>query len=122
LAACIAALSPPGPDPTIAKSYAAATPRNYTGARSLVSTRGESDWVKNLRAAGAASSRAGAAPTASRPTRSRVDWRAPVLRAYRKKAGREVQRDFDRLPDPADHPVFLVDVEAGRSQSATAGS
>jgi hypothetical protein len=45
-----------------------------------------------------------------------------VLSAYREKAGREVQRFFDRVPDPADHPVFLIDAEAGRSQSATAGS
>jgi hypothetical protein len=40
----------------------------------------------------------------------------------REKAGREVQRYVDRVPDPADHPVFLIDAEAGRSQSATAGS
>ena len=33
----------------------------------------------------------------------------PVIAAYRDSVGREVERYFDRLPDAADHPVFLVD-------------
>ncbi|HSI30435.1 MAG TPA: hypothetical protein VK951_03815 [Miltoncostaeaceae bacterium] len=40
-----------------------------------------------------------------------VDARPPVIAAYRESVGREVERYFDRLPDAADHPVFLVDAE-----------
>jgi deazaflavin-dependent oxidoreductase (nitroreductase family) len=86
-------------------------PVEHGGERYLVSTRGESDWVKNLRAAGGGElSRRGHGhrfaadeiPVAERP---------PVIEAYRKKVGREVERYFAKLPDPADHPVFLIDAE-----------
>ena len=34
-----------------------------------------------------------------------------MIEAYRAKLGRQVDRYFAKLPDPADHPVFLIDVE-----------
>ena len=40
-----------------------------------------------------------------------VDARPSVIAAYRDSVGHEVERYFDRLPDAADHPVFLVDAE-----------
>lgn len=79
------------------------------GIRYLVSTRGESQWVKNVRAnpvvildtkVGAARFTAAELPVASR---------APVLQAYRRKAGKMVDGYFTKLPDPADHPVFRLD-------------
>jgi deazaflavin-dependent oxidoreductase (nitroreductase family) len=78
------------------------------GTRYLVSTRGESQWVKNLRAnpavilttkAGTASYTAAEMPVAQRDK---------VLRAYRVKAGKAVEGYFAKLPDPADHPVFRL--------------
>ena len=78
-------------------------------ARYLVSTRGESQWVKNVRAnpvvildtkVGAARFTAAELPAADRP---------PVLQAYRVKAGKTVDGYFAKLPDPADHPVFRLD-------------
>ena len=86
-------------------------PVEHAGARYIVSARGETDWVKNLRAAGGGQ--------LGRPGRSQriaadeipVDRRAPVIDAYRAKAGRAVAGLFAKLPDPADHPVFLVDAE-----------
>jgi deazaflavin-dependent oxidoreductase (nitroreductase family) len=86
-------------------------PVEHDGARYLVSTRGESDWVRNLRAAG------GGELARRRHTRRfaadeiAIADRPPVLQAYRKKVGREVERYFAKLPDPADHPVFLIDAE-----------
>ena len=77
--------------------------------RYLVSTRGESQWVKNVRAnavvildtkVGAARFTAAEVPVADRP---------PVLQAYRVKAGKTVDGYFAKLPDPADHPVFRLD-------------
>jgi deazaflavin-dependent oxidoreductase (nitroreductase family) len=97
-------------------------PVEHRGDRYLVSTRGESGWVRNLRAArGGKLTRRGRTLDFA-ADEVPVDSRPPVLSAYRDKVGREAQRYFDRLPDPADHPVFLIDAEAGRSQSATAGS
>ncbi|MCV7177295.1 nitroreductase/quinone reductase family protein [Mycolicibacterium sphagni] len=79
------------------------------GARYLVSTRGESQWVKNVRAnpvvtldtkVWAARFTAAEVPVADRP---------PVLAAYRVKAGKTVDGYFAKLPDPADHPVFRLE-------------
>jgi deazaflavin-dependent oxidoreductase (nitroreductase family) len=81
---------------------------NLDGTRYLVSTRGESQWVKNVRAnptvtlttkTGAVTYRAHETPTAQRQ---------PILTAYQKKAGRAVDGYFRTLPDPADHPVFAL--------------
>jgi hypothetical protein len=78
-------------------------------ARHLVSTRGESQWVKNVRAnpvvildtkVGAVRFTAVEVPVADRP---------PVLQAYRVKAGKTVDGYFAKLPDPADHPVFRLE-------------
>lgn len=85
-------------------------PIEVDGARYVVSPRGETDWVRNLRAArGGRLSRRGLSqhfdtvemPAADRP---------PIIAAYRAKAGRAVKAHFEQLPDPADHPVFRVDV------------
>jgi hypothetical protein len=74
------------------------------GAKYLVSTRGESEWVKNLRAdpnvtIGSTNYVAHEIPEQDRQ---------PILTAYRKKAGRAVEGYFRQLPREADHPVFVV--------------
>jgi deazaflavin-dependent oxidoreductase (nitroreductase family) len=74
------------------------------GTRYLVSTRGESQWVKNVRAN----------PTVTLNRKSYVaretpaSERPPILTAYQHKAGRAVDGYFRKLPDPADHPVFAL--------------
>jgi hypothetical protein len=80
-------------------------PVEYEGARYVVSTRGESEWVRNLRAAGKAelggdSVRATELPVAERP---------PIIEAYRAKAGRMVTAYWKKLPDPSDHPIFRLE-------------
>ncbi len=77
------------------------------GTRYLVSTRGESQWVRNVRAnpdvtvtsRGSSRYRASELP---------VGERGPVLAAYQAKAGRAVRGYFHSLPDAADHPVFAL--------------
>lgn len=74
------------------------------GVRYLVSTRGESDWVRNVRAdpvvrLGSAEYLAAEVPVAQR---------APVIAAYRPLAGKVVEGYFRDLPDDADHPVFAL--------------
>ncbi len=86
-------------------------PVEHGGARYLVSTRGESDWVKNLRAAGGGElARRGHTHRFAADEIAVAD-RPPVIEAYRARIGREVDRYFEKLPDLADHPVFLIDAE-----------
>ncbi|AFM15452.1 protein of unknown function (DUF385) [Mycolicibacterium chubuense NBB4] len=74
------------------------------GVRYLVSTRGESDWVKNVRAR----PRVTVGTTAYVAVEIPVEQRAPVLAAYRPLAGKVADSYWRRLPDDADHPVFAL--------------
>jgi hypothetical protein len=81
-------------------------PVEHDGARYIVSTRGEAEWVRNLRAAG------GRGEIGGRPFRATeigVEQRPPLIEAYRAKAGRVVEGYWEKLPDPEDHPVFRID-------------
>lgn len=81
----------------------------HEGATYLVSPRGETDWVRNLRAAG--SGRLG--PHGQQVDMNAVDVpagnRPAIIAAYRSVAGRAVKSLFERLPDPVDHPVFRME-------------
>ncbi|MBV8182832.1 MAG: nitroreductase family deazaflavin-dependent oxidoreductase [Mycobacterium sp.] len=78
------------------------------GTRYLVSTRGESQWVKNVRAHPTVTltGKSGAVTYVARETPA--SERQPILTAYQQKAGRAVDGYFRKLPDPADHPVFAL--------------
>jgi hypothetical protein len=78
------------------------------GTKYLVSTRGESDWVRHVRANPTVTltTQAGAVHFLSKEIP--VDQREPVLAAYRAKAGKTVEGYFKKLPDAADHPVFTL--------------
>ena len=78
------------------------------GTRYLVSTRGDSEWVKNVRANPniTLTNKSGAVKYIVRETP--VPERQPILAAYRQKAGKVVEGYFRKLPDPADHPVFAL--------------
>lgn len=80
------------------------------GQRYLVSARGETDWVRNLRAAGGQGEleRRGATERFS-SSEVAVGERSALLEAYRKLAGQAVSGHFKALPDPADHPVFRLE-------------
>jgi F420H(2)-dependent quinone reductase len=79
-------------------------PVDVAGTKYVVSTRGESDWVKNLRAD--PNAKIGATTYVAReiPEQDRL----PILTAYREKAGRSVEGYFRKLPREADHPIFVV--------------
>ena len=83
-------------------------PVRVDGQLYVVSTRGESDWVRNIRAAGRV--RLGQKGTFVEYvcTEVPVAEREPVITAYRTKAGREVEQYWKKLPDPADHPLFRL--------------
>jgi deazaflavin-dependent oxidoreductase (nitroreductase family) len=69
---------------------------------------GESDWVRNLRAAGrGALSRRGHAEIFD-ATEVPPEQREAIITRYRELAGHSVDKCFTRLPAPTDHPVFQV--------------
>jgi len=82
----------------------------FEGQRYLVSPRGNTDWARNLRAAGTARLKrrgkteqfdAVEVPTAERPR---------LIEAYLEQFGKfpTVASTFRELPDPADHPTFRI--------------
>ncbi|MEU6375685.1 nitroreductase family deazaflavin-dependent oxidoreductase [Streptomyces sp. NPDC046909] len=82
----------------------------YEGERYLVSYRGLSDWALNLRAAPE-----GRLTVRGRTEEIEVDEvpeaeRPALMAAYRDKYGGmpTVSGVLTALPDPADHPVFLI--------------
>jgi hypothetical protein len=80
------------------------TPVEVDGVRYLVSARGETQWVKNVRA----NPNVKLGTTDFVLTETPVETRQPILDAYKVRAGKVVENYFRELPDPADHPVFTM--------------
>ncbi|PEG39703.1 nitroreductase family deazaflavin-dependent oxidoreductase [Mycolicibacterium agri] len=74
------------------------------GVKYLVSTRGEAEWVKNVRADPHVKLNGTAYVASEVP----VEQRAPIIAAYRPLAGKVVEDYFKKLPDDADHPTFAL--------------
>ncbi len=74
----------------------------------LVCPRGETDWVKNLRATPACALGPHGKQRRYTAKEIPVEERGPIIAPYRRKAGRAVKSLFDALPDDRDHPVFLL--------------
>ncbi|MFT4200987.1 nitroreductase/quinone reductase family protein [Gordonia sp. (in: high G+C Gram-positive bacteria)] len=94
-------------------------PLEIDGVEYLVSVRGVTDWVRNVRASGTATLSLGRRSTAVTLTEVPVERRAPILAVYLKKWGWEVGRfipdgidvhaDVDELARHAGKiPVFAV--------------
>ncbi len=101
---------------------ARSTPVNllvHEGSRYLVAPRGETQWVRNLRAAGEGELRLGRHRERVRVTELADADKPAVLRAYLQRWSRETSAHFDGLgPDASDedlshtspdHPVFRID-------------
>jgi hypothetical protein len=89
---------------------------NYGGRRYLVAPRGETEWVRNARAAGEAVIRRGK-PEAVALTEIPVGERAMIIQAYLRENAWATQREFGVSPKApinefeaiADkHPVFKI--------------
>ena len=85
-------------------------PLKVGGGLYLVSPRGETDWVRNLRAAGGGELRRFSRARAFRATEVPASDRAGFVEAYKKRWARAgpLKGQFDALPAPADHPVFRL--------------
>jgi deazaflavin-dependent oxidoreductase (nitroreductase family) len=88
-------------------------PVEHEGARYIVSTRGDSDWVRNARGSGTVELRCRRGGSGRfRAVEVPVEQRAPIIAAYRARAGREVEVYWRRRPDAADHPTFRLEPAA----------
>jgi hypothetical protein len=84
-------------------------PLEVDGRGYLVSGRGETHWVRNLRAAGQGAFRIHGRRTPFRATELYGRDRARIVTAYRTKLGKGVEPYFQQIPDPAAHAVFRMD-------------
>jgi deazaflavin-dependent oxidoreductase (nitroreductase family) len=79
------------------------------GARYLVAPRGDTQWVRNLRAAGSGELRAKGRTEPFSATEVADADKKPIIDAYLARWGSQVKSQFAQLPDPADHPVFRIE-------------
>jgi len=84
-------------------------PLEFRGQRYIVSGRGNTQWARNLRAAGVGEFRFHGRRERFRAVELEGAERDEVVRAYRERLGKSVDRYFAEIPDPADHPVFRMD-------------
>ncbi len=84
-------------------------PLEFEGHRYLVSGRGETHWVRNLRVAGRAEFRVHGTSRPFRATEISGADHDRVVEAYRRKLGHSVDPYFRQISDPAGHPVFRMD-------------
>ena len=81
----------------------------HGGDRYLMSPRGETDWVRNLRANGEGELRRRRSSERFRVSEVDVAARPELIAAYREKWDSQVRRFFEQLPDPEDHPTFRIE-------------
>jgi deazaflavin-dependent oxidoreductase (nitroreductase family) len=79
------------------------------GQRYLVSPRGQTEWVRNLRAAGTGELRRRGRVQPFRAYELPDADKPPIIAAYIEHWGSQVKSQFEALPDPADHPVFRLE-------------
>jgi deazaflavin-dependent oxidoreductase (nitroreductase family) len=87
----------------------AVTNVDVNGVKYLVSTRGESQWVRNIRANPNVTLTVKGQSTAYVAAEVPVQERAPIIAAFRPILGKVlVGRYFAKLPADADHPTFVL--------------
>jgi hypothetical protein len=77
--------------------------------RYLVAPYGESEWVRNLRAAGEGELDGPHGREHFVAREVPTDQRVPIIEIYRQQTGRTVERLFRAMPDPDSHPVFALE-------------
>lgn len=83
-------------------------PVEVGGSRYLVSPYGDSEWVRNLRAAGKGELRRNGQTEVFQAVEVPAFERASIIARYRQVAGRTVGPYFTKLPKAEDHPVFRL--------------
>lgn len=93
-------------------------PLDLDGRRYLVSGRGETHWVRNLRATDRAEFRLHRKTSTFRPTEVFGAEHDCVVDAYRRKLGHRVDPYFEEIPRKSDHPVFRMDPAPAEGHSS----
>lgn len=83
-------------------------PVDVDGSRYLVSTRGESEWVRNVRVTPTVVVHNKSGTVTYQAKELPVGERAEVIAQYRRQAGKQVRGYWAKLPDDANHPVFTL--------------
>ena len=91
------------------RSVPIGAPVEVDGHRYLLSARGQTYWIRNLRAAGCGTLRNRGVTESFRAVEVEGEERDRVIAAYRAWLGKRVEPAFVKLPDPADHPTFRLD-------------
>ncbi len=77
--------------------------------RYLVAPRGDTQWARNLRAAGTGELRHRGKTQRFKAVELPDAEKPPLIDAYLKLWGWQVKSQFEQLPSPSDHPCFRVD-------------
>ncbi|MFV0137496.1 nitroreductase family deazaflavin-dependent oxidoreductase [Streptomyces sp. HMX87] len=95
-------------------------PHTHDGGRFLVSARGHSQWVRNMRVAGGGELRVGRKVREFTAVELPDEEKLPILRSYLEKWGWEVDQYFqgvtarssdeEIMASAGDHPVFRLEV------------
>jgi deazaflavin-dependent oxidoreductase (nitroreductase family) len=75
----------------------------------LVSPRGETTWSRNLRAHGECVVKVRGAQRRYRAVEVDPSARPPIIAAYLERWGAQTRTEFEKLPDPLDHPTFRLE-------------
>jgi len=84
-------------------------PIELDGQRYLISARGQTNWILNLRSAGCGTLRHRGVSESYRAVDVEGEERDRAIAAYRALVGKAVEPAFAKLPDPADHPTFRLE-------------
>jgi deazaflavin-dependent oxidoreductase (nitroreductase family) len=103
------------------RSVPIGAPLQLDGHRYLVSARGQTHWILNLRAAGCGTLRQRGISESFRAVEVDGAERDRVIAAYRAALGKSVEPAFAKLPDPSDHPTFRLEDIRGRIRSNARG-
>ncbi len=80
----------------------------WHGERYLVAPRGNTEWVRNLRVAGAGQLRYRGRVESFKAIELPDPAKPPIIAAYLARWGYQVKEQFRALPNPEDHPVFRI--------------
>jgi deazaflavin-dependent oxidoreductase (nitroreductase family) len=83
--------------------------QELNGTHYVTSPRGETGWSRNLRASGDCELKIKGASRRCRATEVPPAERGPIIAAYLEKWGNQTRDQFEKLPDPVDHPTFRLD-------------
>ena len=75
----------------------------------IVSPRGETGWSRNLRANPECEVKVKGRVRTVRAVEVDPAERGPIIAAYLEKYGSQTRGEFEKLPDPVDHPTFRLD-------------